>query len=99
MLKYSVIAYIAMTTYCSQTAVSTNFIGKLSERKRCGQVQLKNLERLTMLGLQLPHRCILHICYSFHVPCHVKEKMDCTVAQWSKILFSGESKLCISFGN
>ncbi len=27
-----------------------------------------------------------------------KEK-NCTVAQWSKVLFSDESKLCISFGN
>ncbi len=28
-----------------------------------------------------------------------KEKKNCTVAQWSKIFFSDESKFCISFGN
>ncbi len=27
------------------------------------------------------------------------EKKNCTVAQWSKVLFSDESKFCISFGN
>ncbi len=29
----------------------------------------------------------------------VKEKKNWTVAQWSKVLFSDESKFCISFGN
>ncbi len=28
-----------------------------------------------------------------------KEKKNCTFAQWSKVLFSDESKCCISFGN
>ncbi len=28
-----------------------------------------------------------------------KEKNNLTVAQWSKVLFSDESKFCISFGN
>ncbi len=28
-----------------------------------------------------------------------KEKKNCTLAQWSKVLFSDESKFCISFGN
>ncbi len=28
-----------------------------------------------------------------------KEKNNCTVAQWSKVLFSDESKFCFSFGN
>ncbi len=28
-----------------------------------------------------------------------KEKNNCTVAQWSKVLFSDKSKFCISFGN
>ncbi len=28
-----------------------------------------------------------------------EEKKNWTVAQWSKVLFSDESKLCISFGN
>ncbi len=28
-----------------------------------------------------------------------KDKKNCTVAQWSKVLYSDESKFCISFGN
>ncbi len=28
-----------------------------------------------------------------------EQKMNWTVAQWSKVLFSNESKFCISFGN
>ncbi len=28
-----------------------------------------------------------------------RKKKNCTVAQWSKVLFSDESKFCISFGN
>ncbi len=28
-----------------------------------------------------------------------KEKNNCTVARWSKVLFSNESKFCISFGH
>ncbi len=28
-----------------------------------------------------------------------KEKKNCTVAQWSTVIFSDESKFCISFGN
>ncbi len=39
-----------------------------------------------------------------HKQCHrcltwANEKKNWTVSQWSKILFSDESKLCISFGN
>ncbi len=41
----------------------------------------------------------------FGYSCHqrrltwAKEEKNWTVAQWSKVLFSGESKFCISFGN
>ncbi len=47
------------------------------------------------------HRRVKEFVYS----CHqrrltlAKEKKNWTVAQWSKILFSDESKFCISFGN
>ncbi len=33
-----------------------------------------------------------------HLTC-AKEKNNWTVAQWSKVLFSDESKFCFSFGN
>ncbi len=60
------------------------------------------------------HRQILDMGYKCHIP-RVKplldqkqrqkhltwavEKNNWTVAQWSKVLFSDESKCCISFGN
>ncbi len=60
------------------------------------------------------HRQILDMGYKCHIP-RVKplldqkqrqkhltwavEKKNWTVAQWSKVLFSDESKCCISFGN
>ncbi len=37
-------------------------------------------------------------CCQRHLTC-AKEKKNWTVAQWSKVLFSDESKFCISFGN
>ncbi len=37
-------------------------------------------------------------CQSRHLT-WAKEKKNWTVAQWSKVLFSDESKFCISFGN
>ncbi|KAK3567366.1 hypothetical protein QTP86_019903 [Hemibagrus guttatus] len=60
------------------------------------------------------HRCVKEFGYSCHIPlvkpllnhrqCQrrrtwAKEKKNWTVAQWSKVLFSDESKFCISFGN
>ncbi len=47
------------------------------------------------------HRRVKEFGYSCHER-HLtwaKEKKNCTVAQWSKVLFSDESKFCISFGN
>ncbi len=60
------------------------------------------------------HRCIKEFGYSCRIPLvkpllnhrqrqrrltWAKEKKNWTVAQWSKVLFSDESKFCISFGN
>uniref|UniRef100_A0A667XRJ5 Tc1-like transposase DDE domain-containing protein n=1 Tax=Myripristis murdjan TaxID=586833 RepID=A0A667XRJ5_9TELE len=42
------------------------------------------------------HRRIQDTGYNCCVPC---DKKDWTVAHWSKVLFSDESKFCISFGN
>ncbi len=43
------------------------------------------------------HRCVKEFGYSCRLT-WAKEK-NWTVAQWSKVLFSEESKFCISFGN
>ncbi len=47
------------------------------------------------------HRRVEEFGYSCHQRrlTWTKEKKNWTVAQWSKVLFSDESKLCISFGN
>ncbi len=60
------------------------------------------------------HRCVKEFGYSCRIPlvkpllnhrqCQrcltwAKEKKNWTVAQWSKVLFTDESKFCISFGN
>ncbi len=47
------------------------------------------------------HRCVQEFAYSCCQRClaWAKEKKNWTVAYWSKVLFSDESKFCISFGN
>ncbi len=47
------------------------------------------------------HRRVKEFGYSCRQRCltWAKEKKNWTVAQWSKVLFSDESKFCISFGN
>ncbi len=47
------------------------------------------------------HRRVEEFGYSCHQRrlTSAKEKKNWTVAQWSKVLFSDESKFCISFGN
>ncbi len=49
--------------------------------------------RIPLVKPLLNHRqCQRHLTWA-------KEKKNWTVAQWSKVLFSDESKFCISFGN
>ncbi len=47
------------------------------------------------------HRCVKEFGYSCRQRrlTWAKEKKNWTVAQWSKVLFSDESKFCIRFGN
>ncbi len=73
------------------------------------QNRFKNLSELhkewTEAGVKAS-RATTHSCVDeFGYSCHqrrltwAKEKKNWTVAQWSKVLFSDESKFCISFGN
>ncbi|KAI2644747.1 Transposable element Tc1 transposase [Labeo rohita] len=87
--------FIAKEAGCSQSAVSKHVNRKLSGRKKCGRKRCttnqesRSLERLPLLN----HRqCQRRLTWA-------KEKKKWTVAQWSKVLFSDESKFCISFGN
>ncbi|KAI2656116.1 Transposable element Tc1 transposase [Labeo rohita] len=107
--------FIAKEAGCSQSAVSKHVNRKLSTRKKCGikicttnrenrslerlvkQNRFKNLGELhkewTEAGPLLNHR------QRQRRLTWAKEKKKWTVAQWSKVLFSDESKFCISFGN
>ncbi len=95
--------FIAKEAGCSQSAVSKHVNRKLRGRKRCTtnrknhslmrivkQNRFKNLGELhkkwTEAGVKAS-RATTH------------KKKNWKVAQWSKVLFSDESKFCISFGN
>ncbi len=73
------------------------------------QNQFKNLDELhkewTEAGVKASRATTHRRVKEFGYRCHqrrltwAKEKKNWTVAQWSKVLFSDESKFCISFGN
>ncbi len=65
----------------------------------------RNGLRLGSRHQEPPHTEEFRGVEEFGYSCHqrrltwAKEKKNWTVAQWSKVLFSDESKFCISFGN
>ncbi len=73
------------------------------------QNRFKNLDELhkewTEAGVKISRATTHRRVKEFGYSCHqrrltwAKEKKNWTVAQWSKVLFSDESKFCISFGN
>ncbi len=73
------------------------------------QNRLKNLgerhKEWTEAGVKASRATTHRRVEEFGYSCHqrrltwAKEKKNMTVAQWSKVLFSDESKFCISFGN
>ncbi|KAI2652116.1 F-box only protein 16 [Labeo rohita] len=87
--------FVAKEAGCSQSAVSKHVNRKLSGRKKCGRKRCttnqenRSLERLPLLNHRQRQGCLTS----------AKEKKKWPVAQWSKVLFSDESKFCISFGN
>ncbi|KAI2657184.1 Transposable element Tc1 transposase [Labeo rohita] len=87
--------FIAKESGCSQSAASKHVNRKLSGRKKCGRKRRttnrenQSLERLPLLTHRQHQRRLTW----------AKEKKKRTVAQWSKVVFSDESKFCISFGN
>ncbi len=74
-----------------------------------GENQFKNLGELhkewTEAGVKASRATTHRRVEEFGYSCHqrrltwAKKKKNWTVAQWSKVLFSDESKFCISFGN
>ncbi len=75
-------------------------IVKQNQFKNLGELHKEWTEAGVKTSRATTHRRVKEFDYSCHQRCltWAKEK-NWTVAQWSKVLFSDESKFCISFGN
>ncbi len=89
-------------------------IVKQNRFKNLGELHMEWTEAGVKASRATTHRRVKEFGYSCHIPLvkpllnhrqrqrcltWAKEKKNWTVAQWSKVLFSDESKFCISFGN
>ncbi len=76
-------------------------IFKQNQFKNLGEVHKEWTEAGVKASRATTHRRVKEFGYSCHQRCltWAKEKKNWIVAQWSKDLFSDESKFCISFGN
>ncbi len=76
-------------------------IVKQNRFKNLGELHKEWTETGVKASQATTHRRVNKFGYSCHQR-HLtwaREKKNWTVAQWSKVLFSDESKFCISFGN
>ncbi len=88
-------------------------IVKQNRFKNLGELHKEWTEAEVKASRATTHRRVKEFGYSCRIPLvkpllnhrqrqrrltWAKEKKNCTVAQWSKVLFSDESKFCISFG-
>ncbi len=69
--------------------------------KNLGELHKEWTEAGVKASRATTHRRVKEFGYSCHQRrlTWAKEKKNWTIAQWSKVLFSDESKFCISFGN
>ncbi len=76
-------------------------IAKQNQFKNLGELHKELTEAGVKASRATTHRHVKEFGYSCHQRrlTWAKEKKNWTVAQWSKVLFSDESKFCISFGN
>ncbi len=76
-------------------------IVKKNRFKNLGELHKEWTEAGVKASRATTHRRVKEFGYSCHQRrlTWAKEKKNWTVAQWSKVLFSDESKFCISFGN
>ncbi len=76
-------------------------IVKQNRFKNLGELHKEWTEAGVKASRATTHRRVKEFGYSCHQRrlTWAKEKKNWTVAQWSKVLFSDESKFCISFGN
>ncbi len=74
---------------------------KQNRFKNFGELHKEWTEAGVKASRATTHRRVKEFGYSYRQRCltWAKEKKIWTVAQWSKVLFSDESKFCISFGN
>ncbi|KAI2646924.1 Transposable element Tc1 transposase [Labeo rohita] len=97
---------IAKEAGCSQSSVSKHINREAKGRKRCGRKKCtssrdnRTLERIVK---QNPFKNVgkIHKELEQRQKClaWAKDKKDWTAAEWSKVMFSDESKFCMSFGN
>ncbi len=76
-------------------------IVKQNRFKNLGELHKEWTEAGVKASRATTHRRVKEFGHSCHQRrlTWAKEKKNWTVAQWSKVLFSDESKFCISFGN
>ncbi len=76
-------------------------IVKQNRSKNLGDIHKEWTEAGVKASRATTHRRVKEFGYSYRQRCLTwgKEKKNWTVTQWSKVLFSDESKFCISFGN
>ncbi len=76
-------------------------IVKQNRFKNLGELHKEWTEAGVKVSRDTTHRRVKEFGCSCRIPrvTWAKEKKNWTVAQWSKVLFSDESKFCISFGN
>ncbi len=76
-------------------------IVKQNRFKNLGELHKEWTEAGVKASRATTHRRVKEFGYSYHQRrlTWAKEKKNWTVAQWSKVLFSDESKFCISFRN
>ncbi len=97
--------FIAKEAGCSQSAV-TKHVNKVERKEKEAQptkrIDKQNrFKNLGELHKEWTEAGVKEFGYSYRQRrlTWAKEKKNWTVAQWSKVLFSDESKFCISFGN
>ncbi len=76
-------------------------IVKQNQFKNLGELHKEWTEAGVKASRVTTHRRVKEFGFSYRQRrlTWTKEKNNWTVAQWSKVLFSDESRLCISFGN
>ncbi len=86
---------------CTTNRENLMRIVKQNRFKNLGELHKEWTEAGVKASRATTHRRVKEFGYSCHQRrlTWAKEKKNCNVTQWSKVLFSDESKFCISFGN